>query len=197
LTRKEKRIIAYIAIMLISKAVDTNEELQQILDLQKKYLAGTNSSAEEKEQGFVTVQHTLQKLEQMHALAPSIIVKDGEHVIAYALVMLNDAGHLIPELQSMFQLFNRLTYKNQPLNFYRYYVMGQICVDKAYRGQGVFEMLYAKHKELMQGKYNFVITEIATRNTRSIRAHEKIGFELLHRFTDEKEEWDVVIWDWS
>ena len=47
-------------------------------------------------------------------------------------------------------------------------------------------MLQAKHKELMKDKYDFVITEIATLNTRSIRAHEKVGFELLNRFKDEK-----------
>lgn len=183
--------------MFISKAVTATEELQQILELQQQYLAGHKSIEEEKEQGFVTVHHSLQKLEQMHALAPSVIIKDGKKVIAYALVMLNEAGDLIPELQSMFQLLNRLTYKNQPLNHYRYYVMGQICVDKAYRGKEVFEMLYTKHKELMKEKYDFVVTEIATRNTRSIRAHEKVGFQLLHRFKDEQEEWDVVIWDWS
>jgi RimJ/RimL family protein N-acetyltransferase len=183
--------------MLLSKAVTTQEELQQILMLQKKYLAGTNTGEEEKEQGFVTVHHTLQKLKQMHDLAPSIIVKDGDAVIAYALVMHIDAADLIPELQSMFQLFSQLIYKDQPLNHYRYYVMGQICIDKTYRGQGVFEMLYTKHKELMQSNYDFVVTEIATRNTRSIRAHEKMGFELLHRFKDDKEDWDVVIWDWS
>jgi RimJ/RimL family protein N-acetyltransferase len=49
----------------------------------------------------------------------------------------------------------------------------------------------------MQSSYDFVLTEIATRNTRSIRAHEKVGFQLLHRFSDEKEQWDIVVWDWS
>lgn len=183
--------------MLHSKVVASQQEMQQILMLQEKYLAGTNNREEEKEQGFVTVHHTLHKLEQMHTLSPSIIVKDGDVVIAYALVMLTGAVDLIPELQSMFQLFSQLSYKDQPLNHYRYYVMGQICINKTYRGQGVFEMLYTKHKELMQSNYDFVVTEIATRNTRSIRAHEKMGFELLHRFKDDKEEWDVVIWDWN
>jgi GNAT superfamily N-acetyltransferase len=182
--------------MLLAKAVDTTKELQQILQLQQQYLAGNNSTQEEKEQGFVTVHHNLQKLEQMHALAPSVIIKDGEQLIAYALVMLVNAAELIPELASMFRIFNQLQYETKPLSSYRYYVMGQVCVHKAYRGQGVFEMLYAKHKELMKDSYDFVITEIATRNTRSIRAHEKVGFQLLHRFKDEKEEWDVVVWDW-
>ncbi|MBX9782727.1 MAG: GNAT family N-acetyltransferase [Chitinophagaceae bacterium] len=182
--------------MLTAKPAETEKELLQILQLQQQYLAGHNSSEEEKEQGFVTVHHTLQKLKQLHALAPSVIVKDKDEVIAYALVMLNKAGDLIPELFSMFQMLKTLSYRDKLLSAYSYYVMGQICVDKPYRGQGVFQMLYDKHKKLMQPHYDFVLTEIATRNTRSIRAHEKVGFELLHRFKDEKEEWDVVIWNW-
>jgi ribosomal protein S18 acetylase RimI-like enzyme len=183
--------------MFIAKQTETKEELLQILQLQQLYLAGHNSSEEEKEQGFVTVHHTLEKLEHLHTLSPSVIVKDSDSVIAYALVMLKEAGGLIPELLSMFQMLQTLSWKGKPLKQYRYYVMGQVCVDKPYRGQGVFQMLYDKHKELMQPNYDFVITEIATRNTRSIRAHEKAGFELLHRFKDEKEEWDIVLWDWS
>jgi ribosomal protein S18 acetylase RimI-like enzyme len=176
--------------MIIAKQTETKQELLQILQLQQQYLAGHNSTTEEKEQGFVTVHHTLEKLEQLHALVPSVIVKDGERVIAYA-------GSLIPELASMFEMLETLSWKERPLQQYRYYVMGQVCVDKPYRGQGVFQMLYDKHKDLMQPSYDFVVTEIATRNTRSIRAHEKVGFELLHRFKDEKEEWDMVLWDWS
>jgi RimJ/RimL family protein N-acetyltransferase len=49
----------------------------------------------------------------------------------------------------------------------------------------------------MQHKYDFVITEIATHNTRSLRAHEKVGFRLLHNYTDATDEWDVVLWNWQ
>ncbi len=38
------------------------------------------------EQGFVTVRHSLEMLEQMNARAPQIIAKFGEQVIGYALV---------------------------------------------------------------------------------------------------------------
>ena len=183
--------------MLIAKEVETMRELQQILQLQQLYLAGNNAAQEEKEQGFVTVHHTIEKLERLHQLAPSVIIKDNDEVVAYALVMLNAAAELIPELVSMFTMLQTLSYKNRPLDQYQYYVMGQICIHKSYRGRGIFELLYQKHKELMQPQYDFVVTEIAARNTRSIRAHEKVGFQLLHRFADEREEWNVVLWDWQ
>jgi L-amino acid N-acyltransferase YncA len=74
--------------------------------------------------------------------------------------------------------------------------MGQICVDKAYRGKGVFELLYQKHREIFEKSYDFIVTEISTRNTRSLRAHEKVGFKTIHTYRDSMDEWNVVVWDW-
>ena len=59
--------------MLEALAVRTTLELQQIIDLQKIYLRGKTSEQEEKEQGFLTEEHTLNTLTQMHQLEPSII----------------------------------------------------------------------------------------------------------------------------
>ena len=39
---------------------------------------------------------------------------------------------------------------------------------------------YAKHKELMAKEFEVVITEIALRNTRSMAAHKRVGFETIH-----------------
>ncbi|HEX4957129.1 MAG TPA: GNAT family N-acetyltransferase [Lacibacter sp.] len=182
--------------MLLTKTVETDEELLQILELQQLYLAGHTSREEEQEQGFVTVEHNFEKLKLLHALFPSVIVKDNDRVIGYALILLPEAGGMFPELISLFQTLEQLYYRERPLYTYRYYVMGQVCIHKNYRGRGVFELLYQKHKELLQNRYDFVVTSVATRNTRSIRAHEKTGFKTIHRFMDDHEDWLVILWDW-
>jgi len=182
--------------MLYATIVQTEDELYQILDLQKENLRGTISNNEEKEQGFVTVAHTYESLKQMHQLQPSVIVKDGDVLAGYALVMTKECSALIPELISMFEHFDDIYYKEKPLNDYSFYIMGQVCVSKPYRGQGVFGMLYQKHREWLQPMFDFVVTEIATRNKRSIRAHEKVGFATIHTYTDDLDEWAVVVWDW-
>jgi len=74
--------------------------------------------------------------------------------------------------------------------------MGQVCVAAPYRGKGVFDLLYNQHKAAFSHKYDFVITDIATRNTRSMRAHARIGFKKIHTYRDELDEWDTVLWDW-
>jgi GNAT superfamily N-acetyltransferase len=150
-----------------------------------------------KSQGFVTLHHDLATLEQMHRLAPSVIIKDDNIVVAYALTMLQECRQLMPHLEPMFSLFDKLRWNNKPLNDYSFYVMGQICIAKEYRSKGLFEKLYQHHKKVYQTKFNLCVTEISSRNHRSLRAHQKIGFKVIHTHTDKLDEWVVVGWDWG
>ncbi len=183
--------------MLTATTVSSVQELEEILQLQAVNLVSSIDEKEKTEQGFVTMHHSLAILQQMHNLAPSVIVKDGDRITGYALTMLRDCRRLMPDLESMFALFDQLSWNGKPLNDYRFYVMGQVCVAKAYRGKGIFELLYHTHREIYQPSYDFIITEVATRNYRSIRAHERVGFKVLHTHRDELDEWDVIVWDWK
>jgi ribosomal protein S18 acetylase RimI-like enzyme len=178
-------------------AVQDRTELEQILELQRKNLQPALSEQEMRSQGFVTVRHDLAALEQMHALAPSIVAHQGRELAGYALTMPRECRALMPVLLPMFEQFDRLEYRGKPLNDYRFYVMGQICIDKAHRGSGLFERLYHKHRELYQPRFDFIITEVAVRNQRSLRAHERVGFETVHTYRDATDEWAVVLWGWS
>ncbi len=124
--------------------------------------------------------------------------KDGEEVVGYALVMPRSFAVDGPILQPMFDLLDTLSWHRESLRTQdRWFVMGQICVAEGYRGMGVFDGMYQKMRELCGKEYDFVITEIAERNTRSIRAHERVGFQTLHTFSDAVagEDWRVVVWD--
>ncbi len=178
-------------------AVQHRTELEQILELQRKNLPQALSEQELRSQGFVTLRHDLAALEQMHALAPSIVAHQGEALVGYALTMPRECRALMPVLVPMFEVFDRLDFRGRPLRDYRFYVMGQICIGKAHRGRGLFEQLYAKHRELYQPRFDFIITEVSVRNQRSLRAHEKVGFETVHTYRDATDEWAVVLWDWS
>ena len=183
--------------MLLPSLTNSMDELQQILLLQDENLIQNIDGAEMQSQGFVTLHHSLAILKQMHSLAPSVIIKDNEKVIAYALTMLRECRLLMPDLEPMFALLDNLNWNNKPLKYYRFYVMGQICIAKDYRGQGFFEKLYQHHKKIYEPQFDIFITEISTRNQRSLRAHEKVGFKIIHTHRDILDEWVVVGWDWS
>ena len=172
------------------------EELEQIHQLNQQNLKYHLSEAERKEEGFVSWLYPLELLQQMHQLAPSIIVKDNGTVVGYALTTLPEAAVFHADLKALFANLEKLSYKGKPLFEHHFYCMGQICVAKPYRGQGIVKMLYEMHKEKFAPAYDFLLTEIATRNVRSQKAHEKMGFKTIHTHTDTLDEWNVVVWDW-
>jgi ribosomal protein S18 acetylase RimI-like enzyme len=177
--------------------VTTDEELLQIMQLQQQNLKQHFTEEEKNEQGFLTIHHSLEVLQQMNALAPSVIIKDNDKVVAFALTETKECRSLVPSLEPMFAIIEQCSWKGKPINDYRYYTMGQICVAKEYRGQGLFEQLYLHHKKIYQSQFELFITEISTSNYRSQRAHEKVGFKSIHTHKDQLDEWMLVVWDWS
>ena len=182
---------------MLIRPVENQLDLIDILALQKKNTKTAVPPEEIETQGFVTVEHSLTQLEKMQALIPQIIAVKNRALAGYALSMSRELKATVPVLIPLFERLETLHYNGRAVKELSYYVMGQICVDKSFRGQGVFRQLYAAHKSLLSQQYDYCITEVSTRNLRSMQAHFSIGFELLHCFTDAQDEWNIVLWDWT
>jgi predicted GNAT superfamily acetyltransferase len=183
--------------MIIYSTVTTDDELEQILALQKQNLAVGLTAEQIAAQGFVTVSHSFQDLKKMNAIEAHVIAKDNDRVIAYLLAMTAHARFDIPVLVPMFGMFEQVDYQNKKIADHRYIVVGQVCIAEGYRGKGILDACYAAYKDHLKDKYEFAITEIATRNQRSINAHKRIGFETVHEYAaPDGEEWNIVVWKW-
>lgn len=167
-------------------------DLPGIAALQRANLKSALSALEIREQGFVTLVHTLDVLERMHELAPSVVAKAGDQVVGYALTMLLEARPLVPELESMFEAFARARLCGQTVGNVRFYVMGQVCVARAFRGTGVFAALYAEHDARYGERFDWLVTEVSATNARSLRAHERVGFERCVSYGHGSDEWIVL-----
>jgi hypothetical protein len=180
----------------ITKAF-TDEDLQGILDLQLENHFSNINSEVAKDQGFVTVRHDFSTLKAICGAYKHIIAKENNRTVGYALVMLRDYGAKVKELVTMFDTLDGILYESKYIRETKYVVMGQVCVALSHRGQRVFEKIYKMYAEEMESHFDYVITEIAKRNTRSMRAHQKIGFEIIHNFIDAEsgEDWNVVLLD--
>jgi len=176
----------------------TDKDLLGIIALQKSNLPGNLSPEEMQSQGFVTVVHSFDVLKKMNTIEQSIVAKDNDKVLAYLLAMTEQSRKDIPILAPMFELFGKIILGGKPLAGYRYIVVGQVCVGRDYRGKGVLDECYTAYKTHLEDKYDFAVTEIATKNGRSINAHKRIGFREIHRYNaPDGEEWSVVVWDWN
>ncbi|UFH54441.1 GNAT family N-acetyltransferase [Spirosoma sp. KNUC1025] len=177
--------------------VQSEADVRGILALQQANLRKNVPLSVQVDQGFVTVEHDPAVLLRMNQAAPSVIAKDGDMVVGYALTMLPEFGNDVPELLPLFELINTLTYNNKSVQDYTWYVMGQVCVADGYRGQRLFDRMFQHHREVYGNQYQLLITDISANNTRSLRAHARVGFESIHEFYDSSigETWVVVAWD--
>ena len=175
----------------------STEDLQGIIDLQKANLSTLISEDEKANQGFVFVQHSLEDLKKLNDIEAHIVALDGNIIAAYILAMTKDSRADIPQLVPMFRQFDEIMFNGRKVSEYNYIAVGQVCIGKSYRGEGLFDKCYAKYREAFENKYDFAITEISTSNHRSMRAHFRVGFEVIHTFHDGVDEWNIVIWDWS
>lgn len=181
---------------IITTTASTDQYLHEILKLQKINLPKALSEEEIKQEGFVTVDHNFDILKRMNSPYPHIIALYDEQVIGYALVMLKDLGDEIPILKPMFKKINELQHNGKALSQSKYFVVGQACVTKAFRAQGVFYEMYDHMKSVMQSDFDYAITEVSTLNPRSLKAHTNQGFENILSFkAPDGHPWEILLWD--
>jgi len=181
---------------VVYKRVESDEELHQILELQHINVKQSLSLNEIKSEGFVSVKHRFDVLKRMNNACPHIIATHNNKVIGYALCMLNAFRNDVPILIPMFDYMDTVLEKRE-LSRLKYLVMGQVCINKEYRKQGVFRQLYKTLKEELSPDFDAIITEVNSKNRRSSEAHQAIGFEILDEHMEDGEDWELIIWKWK
>jgi L-amino acid N-acyltransferase YncA len=180
--------------------VSTAADVAEILQLQAANLPTALTAETMASQGFVTVRHEPSVLQRMNDEAPAVIAKAGGHVVGYALVMPRSHAVDVPILRPLFAVLETLSWRGSALRDNpRWFVMGQICVAEGCRGRGIFDGLYRTMAEQYGDRFDFTVTDVASRNARSLRAHQRVGFETLAVFTDHDtgEEWQVIALDFA
>lgn len=169
----------------------TDKDLKQILSLQQKNSLAYLSDEEKRKEGFITVIHTFDLLKKFNDDCPHIIAKYNDAVVGYALCMTRKFGKDIPLLAPMFETADDL------LPDKSYLAMGQICVSKEFRGQGVFRGMYHYYQKGLNPYYDCLVTEVATKNQRSLNAHLNVGFKVLKTDISDGISWELIVWDWK
>lgn len=175
----------------------TDQHLEEILALQRRYHTLALPAEVQSVEGFVFAEHTLPLLRRMAAQSPQAIALSEGRVVGYCLSLPLSLQAEVPALVPMFEQFRRCVYRGKPLLDYRLVVGGQVCVDREHRGQGLLARLYEQIRVSVGQGRDLCVTEIATRNQVSVRAHERMGFEVISNYSDAGEEWVIVAWDLS
>ena len=173
----------------------TSDELQQVIALQGQNHAAALAEETKASQGFVWAKHSVSVLQRMNHMGPSVIAKDDDRVVGYCLMMPRAFEAEVPALVPMFQMLDDLEWRGQALRHSsRWFVMGQVCVAATHRGTGVFQGMYQHLRNTYRDRYDFLVTEVAAANARSMRAHTRLGFQVLGRHVD-AQAWNILLWD--
>jgi GNAT superfamily N-acetyltransferase len=179
---------------IVIDVASTEEQFNQILQLQQDNLVDAISEEQQAQHGFVFAEHTLPLLKRMATFLPQVVALSDGKVIGYNLALHVAMKDEVPKLVPMFHEFEQSEYRGRPLKKYKFVVGGQVCVDKKFRRQGLMSRLYHETKKRVPSEFEICVTEVAARNIISLRAHEKMGFEVVNTYDDGKELWKVVVW---
>lgn len=176
--------------------VSNELEIQGIKSLQEQNLRTNISDEEALSQGFLTASYTMDYLREMNAVAPTVIVKDGDVIAGYAMVATQPVRNGHDLIDYLFNTIDRTAYQGKLLGETNYVVVGQLCVAKAYRGLGLVQQLYGHFRDCYADQFEYLVTDVAHANTRSLRTHLKRGFQVIDTLTYGGIGWDIVLWDW-
>jgi ribosomal protein S18 acetylase RimI-like enzyme len=179
------------------KLTENLKDLEGIKKLQTENLKSTMTEEEQAQNGFVTAEYTLALLDKMHNLAPSVIALAEDSVVGYALVTDPAIYGEHPLLDDLIHFIEKKSYQGLVLNRKDYVLVGQLCVSKDFRGQKLAEKMYQFFKNTYKNKYKYLITDVDTKNLRSLKAHENTGFDVIDTLFYGGSSWHVVLWNWN
>ena len=183
--------------MVSIKLVSNKEELEGIQALQQQNLRKNLTEIEAEEQGFLMAEYNIDFLQKMHDAAPSVIAVSEGKVVGYSLVALKTIRDEHPLLADLFNTIDRIEFQSQDLGKSNYVVVGQLCVGKGFRGIGLVDRMYHYYKDSYAREYEYLITDVAQANQRSLKAHKKTGFQVIDQLSFEGISWDIVLWNWN
>jgi len=158
------------------------EDMASILDLQDKNLV-TKIEPSEMIHGFVTTPFSPEQLEALRLIVGLFVAMRENVLVGYAVAAHWDYFDGRPIFELMIRRFEKLDFQEKPISRDNSYQYGPVCVEKAMRGTGVVQSLFAAIKEHMGKRYPVGTTFINKINSRSYEAHtRKLGLRVIDEF---------------
>ena len=172
-TNPETRTPKYELNMIIVRHA-TLDDLEAILQLQEKYHVSNLTEAEKQTKGFVTMKVTHEQFNKLVSKnGVFIAVADTGELAAYALT--SDWAYYSQWaiIQQMANLLADFSLENSAITTENSFQYGPICIDEAFRGQGILAQLFEAIQVVYAPHFAFAITFINKQNERSMKAHAR------------------------
>lgn len=170
-------------------------DFEQVVALQNKNLV-TVLTPSEKVDGFLSEGLSIEQFKSMDKDICVFICKDEQGVCGYICVGSVEYNKNIPLVAAMLDCFPDISYRGKQLSTYNIAISGPVCIDRNYRGQGLFFNLYEKLSEFLlneRPELDLYVVLVSTQNERSINAHKKVGMEIVGTFSFNNNDFLIMV----
>ncbi|WP_205964737.1 GNAT family N-acetyltransferase [Paraglaciecola marina] len=169
--------------MNIELKVATLEHIDEILALHFRYQVAS-ISAEDKSDGFITTAFTVAHLTSLIKDECGLFIASVDNkIVAYAMAASWQFWSQWPMFAYMIEHLDDSKCSDTEVTQDNSYQYGPVCVDKAVRGQGVFELIFEFARAEMAKRYPILVTFINKINPRSYEAHtRKTPLKVIKEF---------------
>jgi hypothetical protein len=130
-----------------------------------------NLSEEERKQGFLSAQFTLDQTARIAEDLGTTLAMVGNQVAGFLCAFRNEFETGSPVIAKMLESYDRLVFEGKPLSAFKNYVYGPVCIGKQYRGRGLLRGLYEAQKRALAGEFEIGVAFVARNNPHSLSAH--------------------------
>lgn len=159
----------------------TSSDIDGIVKLQKLNLFA-ELTEEERKDGFVTTPFTTQQIETCIDNSGLFVTEDQDKIIAYLFTGTWVFFEQWPIFPYMTSRFSDLKFQDFEISTQATFQYGPVCVDKNYRGRNVFNLVFEAMRLAWIKKFPLSITFINAVNEVSVKAHAKLGWEVIDHF---------------
>lgn len=165
----------------VSTRLATLQDVDTLASLERQYLNDELTSAGQGLQGQAFTAQALQQLVQQHWI---VVAEIQGRIIGYVIAGRWDFFSTGPLYRAMLTRLHQLTWDGPRLTQANTCQYGPIWLHPAYRGSGIFELLVAAIKRVVNPHFAFMLTCIAENNERSFAAHSgKAHMQVVDFFT--------------
>ncbi len=130
-----------------------------------------NLAEEHRKDGFLSAVFTPEQTAAMaEDLGTTVAIVDGV-LAGFLCAFRNDFDHGSPVVAKMIESYDRMRFEGKLLSNYNTYAYGPVCIDRAYRRQGLLRGLFEAQKKELASKFEVGVALIARDNPHSMQAH--------------------------
>ena len=160
-------------------------DFEKIFELQNKNLLSAINPSERSD-GFLATVFTIEQFREMNDALCVVVAVKGKKVCGYICTSPPDFFKKFPLQKAMLERCSQISHKNKPLSSYQTFVANPICIDKSFRGTGVYLGLCNKVLEFIPKTYQLAVGLISPENKRHLKAIWQGKMEAIDQFQFEE-----------